>query len=364
MKLFSRFILLAAAILLLACSPKPPKSPTLVNTIYMKQDTVVADLRLPLCPDAGPCRAADVSITSLGAAGFVIEVEGRSIMTAPSYTNPSIWRLPLGHIEADTAWIDASFPAGITGVEAILVGHAHYDHLMDVPHLMNNQLPDSVAYGSETMAAILEADGFTAELCSGGAAYARGAGVRAVALNDCIEDPVPVSSKIRLYPLTGDHAPHFLGIQFFTGHYELGELDRLPRTSWGWKTGKMLAFLVDFLNDAGDKIIFRMYYQDAASKPGLALVPDAILNQRQIDVAFINLSNFAATDDYPQGIVRNTRAELYVVSHGEDIFNDRGKPRRVVRNSDESEFFARLLYAMPAGSQYIMPMPGTRIEIQ
>ena len=249
-------------------------------------------------------------------------------------------------------------------MEAILVGHAHYDHLMDVPHLMKNQLSDATAYGSETMAAILEADGFTAELRSGGAGYTKSPGVRAVGLNNCTEDAVPLGNKIRVYPLLGDHAPHFWGIHFFTGHYELGELNRLPRTAWGWKAGEMFAFLVDFLSAAEDKIIFRMYYQDAASKPGLAVVPDAILNERKIDVAFINLSNFAATNDYPQSIVRNTRAELYIVSHWEDFFGHCGKPWRVVRNSDESEFLARLLYAMPTGSQYLLPMSGTKIEIQ
>lgn len=358
------FTLISLSFLLLACSPKAVQGPLLVDTVYQKSGSVTADLPFPTCPSAGPCRAADVSITSLGAAGFAIEVEGSSILTAPSYTNPSIWRLPLGHIEADTDWIDASFPAGITGVEAILVGHAHYDHLMDVPHLMKNQLSDATAFGSETMAAILQSDGFSAEMCSGGAAYVKSPGVRAVGLNDCVEEAVSIGANIRVYPLAGDHAPHFWGIHFFTGHYELGEVDRLPRTAWGWKTGEVFAFLVDFLNGAGDKVIFRMYYQDAASKPGMALVPDSILNQRKIDVAFINLSNFAATEDYPQGIVRNTRAELYIVSHWEDFFDDRGKPWRVVRNSDESEFFARLLYAMPTGSQYLLPMPGTRIELQ
>jgi L-ascorbate metabolism protein UlaG (beta-lactamase superfamily) len=39
----------------------------------------------------------------------------------------------------------------------LLVGHAHYDHLLDVPRILQTHAPQAKVYGSKTMGHILAA---------------------------------------------------------------------------------------------------------------------------------------------------------------------------------------------------------------
>ena len=80
-----------------------------------------------------PCCKKDIKITYLGVSGFLIERGDFEVMTAPFFSNPPVTRLPIG-IEPNTDLIDAGLhDIPLAHVKAILVGHAHCDHLMDVP---------------------------------------------------------------------------------------------------------------------------------------------------------------------------------------------------------------------------------------
>src|SRR5262249_50541930 len=96
-----------------------------------------------------------LELTYLGAGGFLMRWNGHAIMTAPFYSNPGLLQVGLGlPIAPNTKRIDAHLPP-LDDVEAILVGHAHYDHLMDAVYVAETHAPRAVFYGNETMAHIL-----------------------------------------------------------------------------------------------------------------------------------------------------------------------------------------------------------------
>ena len=45
----------------------------------------------------------------------------------------------------------------VEDVEMVLVGHSHYDHLLDVPYVMQKYAMNAVVYGSKTMGHIMAA---------------------------------------------------------------------------------------------------------------------------------------------------------------------------------------------------------------
>ena len=66
--------------------------------------------------------------------GISLEVGDDLLLTAPLFTNPDPALVTLDEAPSDIAAIDALLePEQVDGAAAILVGHGHHDHLLDVP---------------------------------------------------------------------------------------------------------------------------------------------------------------------------------------------------------------------------------------
>lgn len=78
----------------------------------------------------GPAATGDeFRIRALGTAGFEFD-DGKTVVLAdPFVTRPGVWRLARGPLDSDDALARAWCPRA----DFILVSHAHYDHVMDVP---------------------------------------------------------------------------------------------------------------------------------------------------------------------------------------------------------------------------------------
>jgi len=109
----------------------------------------------PISACDGASGAAVVTVEYLRAGGFAIVHAGEALLTAPIYSNPSFLRVGLGlSFGSDGERIPARPPL-LEGarVAGVLVGHAHYDHLMDVPSVLARWGLDAApVYGSRTAA--------------------------------------------------------------------------------------------------------------------------------------------------------------------------------------------------------------------
>jgi L-ascorbate metabolism protein UlaG (beta-lactamase superfamily) len=289
-----------------------------------------------------------LSIQYLGVGGHLFKFRGSAIMTAPSITNPSFWLLgPFMPISANTDLIDQYLP-DVSDVESILVGHAHYDHLMDVPYVMQNKAPKSHAFGSATMVHSI-APAIENE--------------RLHALNDSMaildkpgEWKYNNNRSIRFMAIKSTHAPHFMGINMMTGSYDQ-DLEALPWHAFGWKEGQTLSYLIDFLGNQ-EEILHRVYYQDAASQEPLGLLPKLIAkDQKRVDIAIITPASFNQVDNYPESIMLDTKARHYILGHWEDFFaNQEQEQQHFVRAIDSDEFFQRFKKNLNKDNTWAMPM--------
>jgi glyoxylase-like metal-dependent hydrolase (beta-lactamase superfamily II) len=97
---------------------------------------------LPPAPAASspapPSPSLPLRVRFLGVGGFLVEHGDEAFLTAPLYTRPSMVDASTGiPVESDAALVAARLPpAALANVHAILAGHAHYDHLLDVPSVM------------------------------------------------------------------------------------------------------------------------------------------------------------------------------------------------------------------------------------
>jgi len=113
-------------------------------------------------PDIKP---GTVQVRFLGVGGFVIQRDADIVLTAPFYTNPPEgFLLGASQVHPNKTLIDKLLPKRWAGdAAAILVGHTHYDHFMDVPYIAKNIATQAVLYGSLNMKQLAMAQPYQVE---------------------------------------------------------------------------------------------------------------------------------------------------------------------------------------------------------
>ncbi|MFJ3485943.1 MBL fold metallo-hydrolase [Pseudomonas sp. NPDC090202] len=285
-------------------------------------------------------------IQFLGVGGWLLHWHGESLLLAPSFSNPAslgIRGLPPLTVEANHSVIDRHMPDA-SDVRMLLVGHAHYDHLLDVSHVVRTKAPNAVVYGSETVRHILQAEAPDAvrtvvpRLAQ--ISYRKQPGWRGTWFYSSGEyltdgdDPKRLKNRIpkgriRAMPVESMHAPHLFGRNFLPGAYD-EDLTETPTSIFDWKLGHVtLAWVIDLLSDDG-KPVYRIHYQDSAAEPPWGF-PPLMADGRGYDVEILCAASWDKVSYYPTGLLRVTRPRMVLLGHWENFFgNDLDKPARTI----------------------------------
>jgi L-ascorbate metabolism protein UlaG (beta-lactamase superfamily) len=326
---------------------------------------------LPIDPGTAPLPPRDpdarttLQIRYLGAGGVLLRRGEDGVLTAPFFSNPSMLRVAFGTIEPDpdqiTRFLGPQDTAILANVQAVLVGHAHYDHLMDLPYIKKNFLPNARIYGSDTMRNTLLGD----ETLRPDDLVAVEADAWSAPEEGRPEPPAvwhAAGPRVRFMALKSEHSPIVWGIRFFEGHYR-EPLPALPVSARDYREGQTLAYLIDFLGADGRTIEYRIHYQDTASTPPLGYPPrfPGAPDERDVDVAILCVPGHTQVKGYPEALVERLRPRLTVLIHWEDFFAplpDDARDLRTVPLLDAEGFLERLKPAL-RGASFRMPAPGT-----
>ena len=302
-----------------------------------------------------------LQIQYLGTGGYLIRRGADVLLTAPFFSNPSLTKVIFNRIASDTTRIDSILQRlePLQPARAILVGHAHYDHLMDLPYIAGQYAPRATVYGSRTavntLSPVLPARRLVAVDQDAGTDQVAGPW----------RYPTP-DSLVRFMALRADHAPHVglgpIHFKFFKGRL-LQPLEELPGRAWGWKEGITLAYLIDFLHADG-RIQFRLHYQDAACAPPQGFPPP---DPHPVDVAILCVPGHKKVRDYPEGIIERLAPRYAVLGHWEDFFRpwaDSPVALRPVRFTDPLDFIDRLEAIAPPHNTWILPRPGSWLQVE
>lgn len=269
----------------------------------------------------------------LGTGGWIMEYGDAQVLAGPLFSNPGLVRTGLGNVASDTALVDRYMGRyDVDEAEAILVGHAHYDHLMDVPRVAAVHAPAARILGSRTVRNTLGVWSGLAE--------------RVDLLADAAGDEeasgrwLSYGEHVRIMPLRSIHGPHFDGLTLYRGRID-APLERPPRTASEWVDGATFAFLVDFLADDGT-VVFRIYYQDAVAPAPLGFAPEALVSERPVDVAVLVPATFEEVPWHPEALIANLRPRRVLLGHWEDFFRPIERDAVPVPLTDLPEFERRL----------------------
>jgi len=335
--------------------------------------------------DAAPL---PLEIRSLGVGGVALRRGGDLVVTAPMLTNPDLATVTLGETRSDPQLVDALLPAGfVEGAGAILVGHAHYDHLLDVPRVQELAGPETLIYGNVSVDRLLAGldSGATDRLrafndpaspwvdrrmcatpdpCTGVAAGLAGAWV-----------DVP-GTRARVRALCSTHPAQFLGIVHFGEGCVAADAPAPPTDAADWLEGATLAWLIDFL-DADGRPVHRVYYQDAPTSGPDGLVHPHLTADKAIDVAVLNVGSWDAVRDHPAEALRNLAPRYALGIHWEDFFQPQSEPPVPIPfHADPAEFDVAaeallsgaeasvLVDGVEAEGRYWRPDPGTEFTFE
>jgi hypothetical protein len=316
--------------------------------------------------DVASCRG-QASFTYLGVSGFVLRSGTDAIMTGPSFTHPGMFTVatPKLHIHSDTAEVDHQLRRllrdslkDLQSVESILIGHSHYDHLLDVPYLARHYARQATIVGGLTTKRTLMGDAWL---------RAHPASVDSIS-GDEIGTPSRVgrwvyskSRRLRFMALQSSHAPNWWIITIAKCH-ENHDRTSLPKTAWGWCMGDPFSYLIDLLDVQGQPVL-RVYYQDAAARPADVFLPPFVGTDRHdVDVAIVCAGNFNKVDDYPTKLLTALHPPLVIVGHWEDFFHSIADEPTPVRFTDTRLLASRLGQA--SSTRWMTPTPGGRIRVE
>jgi hypothetical protein len=349
------------------------------------------------CVDCPPRAPVELVVKFLGIGGFTLDVGADRVLTAPMYSNPSLSSVIGGSIAADPERIDRFVGADADRAKVILVGHAHYDHLMDVPWVWP-RTDRAYVLGNVDMKRVLAAFAPDRDPSCGTstAALPQIPRDRVVALNDPARDRVDYrlcterqgrcvgafdgrpgewfevpNSNVRIRALCSSHPDQFLFIHFGTGCVDR-DLCEPPARAADWREGSTLAYLIDFLDPGSGEVSFRVYYQDAPTDGPVGQVHPDLLAEKAIDLALLCVGSYDQVRDAPGEIIAALSPRYVIAGHWESLFRPLDEPLEPIPFLDLAEYQRRLAAAMPPGSSpparvngqldgasAWMPAPGT-----
>lgn len=286
-----------------------------------------------------------LSISYFQCGGICIKSGNDVVLVDPFASNPSI----VSKVKTDTAAVGLIMK-GINraDIKAILVSHSHYDHLMDVPYIMNTYCPPTTKlFVNHT-----------------GVQIAKRLQVDSTKIID-VEHTLGftnVSSTIRVLPIISSHPPHIGNRKLYDGEYRP---NTKPAQKSFWRCGKPYAYLIDIMD--GTEVSFRLMVQTSASNEASANLPDSLLKAKGVDILIMPVALYSKTPGYPASVLNIIKPKYTIIGHWENFFRPykklTAKPYQVAGGTDVMAF-AKTMEQLVGKDKFHIPMPGSSITIE
>jgi L-ascorbate metabolism protein UlaG (beta-lactamase superfamily) len=228
-----------------------------------------------------PVGADELAIRWQGTAAFEIRTARGSLLIDPHYSRHNLLQLLAGPIRPDMARIRKH----VRPVQAVFVGHAHHDHLVDAPATAG--LLQAPFYGSEDSARVARLEG----------------------LPETQIHTLRGGEKIRIGDMTVEAVPskhsHIITNLMVNGN--IAPWTQLPMRFWDYKHGQVFTYVIHWRG--------RTVYHF-----GSAEIVEETFRDRHADVALLCLSGWKDNPTVFKRIDAILHPEVVVPMHHDDFF--------------------------------------------
>jgi L-ascorbate metabolism protein UlaG (beta-lactamase superfamily) len=269
--------------------------------------------------------AGDVRVRWLGAAGFALEHAGYTVLFDPYVTRASLARCLAAPLVPDEATIQRLLPRA----DAIIVGHTHFDHVLDVPTLARTT--GARVFGSRSAATLCLAHGVPEERIE---VVERGPGSE------------PANHEVGPFALRfvpSAHSRILLGRVPFPG--DISDCDHVPMRAPAYRCGAVFSVEVRV---AGRTIVHL----------GSAEVVETYRAATDVDLLLLCVAGWTSTRDLPERVARRFAPKAVLLSHWDDFLLPLGRPARPLPALRIPLLVERLTRAEPSMALGTLPLLG------
>jgi L-ascorbate metabolism protein UlaG (beta-lactamase superfamily) len=278
-------------------------------------------------PDAlgGTGGPESVRVRWLGTAGFAIEHAGHCLLIDPYLTRASLARCIAARLRPD---VDA-IRRYASRADAIVVGHTHFDHALDVPEIA--RVTGARVFGSRSAAALCRANGVPD-------------GSVDVVEREPGSDPVVREvGPFALRFVPSAHSRLLLGRVPFAG--EIADCEHVPARVPDFRCGAVFGVEIR----VAGRTLFHL---------GSAELLDASLDASHVDLLLMCVAGWTSGRDVPERAVRHLAPGAVLLSHWDDFLRPIGEPARPLPAIQLPRFVERLTRAAPGVPIGTLPILG------
>lgn len=311
----------------------------------------------PLAPES-PGFFTTLQIKWLGTASFAIQLGYEVVLTDPFFTRQSLLKVGFGEVVPDPAKSREALKR-LPVPRAIFVGHSHYDHMLDLAPTLRLLYGHEVqVYGSETTRNILS--GFSRDLAD--------RSWRPVSTEAAWHD---VGDGIQYQAVPAQHAPNLKlfgrDVVLYSG--KVAEpLTQEPRKAADFKVGETYAYTFRFSNEhldlsENEHRSYSVHFAGAATTAPRGFPNESIAT---VDVVILCVPGWKNVTDYPGPLLERLRPRVVILSHFDDMFQERGVIRNTVVSAALDDFLevVKRHINYPEFEQIVVPDVGETLLIR
>lgn len=279
-------------------------------------------------------RKGEVTVHWLGAAGLTIAAGDRCVLIDPYFSRLPLRRLVAGTPLPDTASIESAWQRLPAKVIAVVVGHTHIDHALDLPALA--RLTDAPLFGNASLDALLGRAGLPGRVTVCHPGHTHG---------------LPPLGQLTIF--AGAHGGVLFGRSPFLGEIETA--GPYPLRARGYRAGDVLIFDLTVANRRFIHV-------------GSAGAPVGMLPEGDCDALFLCVPGWSAQPDYPAACLRRLHPRRIVPIHFDRLTQPlcdacAVQPDRLMARLIDLPGFLARLHAVAPDTPVVLPRPWSPMEM-
>lgn len=292
----------------------------------------------------------------LNVGSFILKINEEVLVNDPFLTNISMKKVLFSKLHSDTLLADSLLSSSfIDRASLTLIGHGHYDHVMDISayekHIAS---PNHQILSSSGVQNMLSAFDLKSKLID----------VEKTALSENQQELTwhySYNKKIRVAAIASWHPSHIFGKVFYAQSYKT-PLKSKPLKTKHYKMGTPMIYLVDFIEN--NQVVFRAFIQTSSDQHFDNRIPKNILEEKKVDLAIISAAVKNKKTNYQLELIEAIQPTTVILCHWENFFKPYGYELSGVKKSDVEHNYHYIKNQIGATKKVILPGHNARFVIQ